>query len=132
MYSDDPFFVQLAHGIALFNGRQFYECHDVLEDLWLQESTDRQPLLQAIIQAAVAFHHFEHGRFGAARSMLLAAMDKLRNCPALSFGVEAFHFRLQLAEWKSQLDHRILEPREGPVTLPFPEIRYHDQQKEPE
>ena len=47
---------QFTKGIALFNQQEFYDCHDVIEDMWLQESSDEQPFLQGLIQSAVAFH----------------------------------------------------------------------------
>lgn len=47
----------LKRGIACFNARQFYECHEVLEDVWLEEKAPRKLFLQAIIHFAVAFYH---------------------------------------------------------------------------
>jgi predicted metal-dependent hydrolase len=47
----------LEHGIARFNAREFYECHEVLEDVWLEEKPPRKLFLQAIIHFAVAFYH---------------------------------------------------------------------------
>ncbi len=47
----------LEQGIARFNAREFYECHEVLEDVWLEEKPPRKLFLQAIIHFAVAFYH---------------------------------------------------------------------------
>jgi uncharacterized protein len=47
----------LEHGIARFNAREFFACHEVLEDVWLEESGPRKLFLQSIIHFAVAFYH---------------------------------------------------------------------------
>ena len=47
----------LEQGIARFNAREFYLCHEVLEDVWLEESGPRKLFLQSIIHFAVAFYH---------------------------------------------------------------------------
>lgn len=60
----------LARGIAAFNSRQFFECHDLLEDIWLEESGPRKQFLQAIIHFAVAFYHDGRAnRLGALRQL---------------------------------------------------------------
>lgn len=47
----------LEQGIAHFNAREFYQCHEVLEDVWLEEKGPRKLFLQSIIHFAVAFYH---------------------------------------------------------------------------
>ncbi len=56
-------------GIVLFNRREFFEAHEVWEGLWLDAcvGADRR-FVQALIQAAVALHHFGNGnRSGATK-----------------------------------------------------------------
>ena len=114
---------QLDRGIDLFNQREFYECHDTIEEIWLQESSDRQPFLQGLIQAAVAFHHYEHGKWGAARSMLQMAIDKLSPYPEPFDGLEIGHLLTALRSWKAALD-AALKQHERPehIDLPYPVI----------
>lgn len=60
----------LGQGIARFNAREFFECHEVLEDVWLVESGPRKRFLQAIIHFAVAFYHEgRENRLGALRQL---------------------------------------------------------------
>jgi predicted metal-dependent hydrolase len=48
----------------LFNGRQYYEAHDVLEALWLGCLDENRSFYQGLIQLAGAFVHFDkHARF---------------------------------------------------------------------
>jgi hypothetical protein len=55
-------------GIELFNRGEYFDAHEVWEDLWQDcPSCDRR-FYQALIQAAVAVYHFERGNnAGAAR-----------------------------------------------------------------
>ena len=50
----------LDRGISLFNDREFFECHEVLEEAWTPERGPRRLFLQALIHVAVGFYH--HGR----------------------------------------------------------------------
>jgi hypothetical protein len=56
--------------------RDYYECHEVLEELWLEEGRDL--FWQGLLQVAVGFHHFRNGNLGGARKLFAAAMEKLR------------------------------------------------------
>lgn len=45
------------HAIKLFNSKYFWECHEVLEEIWLIKQAPFKTFLQGIIQAAAAFYH---------------------------------------------------------------------------
>jgi|SRR5579862_4716181 len=58
------------HGIQLFNDGEFFECHEVLEDLWRPMRGPRRLFLQAVIHFAVAlYHHQQHNPAGARRQL---------------------------------------------------------------
>ncbi|HUI55964.1 MAG TPA: DUF309 domain-containing protein [Bryobacteraceae bacterium] len=60
----------LGRGIALFNRREFFECHEVLEEAWTPERGPRRLFLQSLIHIAVGFYHHERGNaLGAARQL---------------------------------------------------------------
>ena len=42
---------------ALFNKREYYRCHDVLESLWIKSEEPTRTLYHGILQCAVGFHH---------------------------------------------------------------------------
>jgi len=46
-----------AQGIEQFNQRQFYECHDTLEAIWIEAIELDKRFYQGILQVAVACHH---------------------------------------------------------------------------
>jgi predicted metal-dependent hydrolase len=61
---------QLLQAIREFNGREWFECHETVEDLWVGEEGEVRDFYQGIIQIAVAMHHWRNGNFGGAVSLL--------------------------------------------------------------
>lgn len=72
----------LREGIELFNRREFFACHEVLEAAWLVAAGEQKLFLQGLIQVAVAFHHLQQRNFVGARRLLQAGMEKLSQCSA--------------------------------------------------
>ena len=47
----------LERGIALFNRGEYFDCHEVLEEVWTSERGRRRLFLQSLIHVAVGFYH---------------------------------------------------------------------------
>jgi predicted metal-dependent hydrolase len=47
-------------GIDKFNEREFYECHDILEDVWFEIRGQDRKFYQGLIHLAVGFYHILH------------------------------------------------------------------------
>jgi hypothetical protein len=91
--------IEYIAGIDLYNAGEFHAAHDAWEERWMGEVGPREKLfLQAMIQSAVAFHHLDIGRPGAARQMYLRAKDKFARLGCAVF------MSLDLAEYQAQLD----------------------------
>ena len=67
----------LLEGIALFNRGEFFECHEVLEDLWREEDAPVRALYQGVIQIGVALHHLRRGNWRGAVKLLTAGTEKV-------------------------------------------------------
>ena len=76
-----------AEGIELFNAGQFFDCHEVWEELWQRESGAEKLFYQGMIQAAVAILHVERGNLRGARSTWDKARAKLEFLPAQHMGI---------------------------------------------
>ena len=106
-------------GIDLYNAGEFHAAHDAWEDRWRDDAGPREKLfLQALIQSAVAFHHLEIGRPGAARRMYQMAKEKFARLGTTHF------MSLDLADYQAQLDHALawLLTVPDPRTLAPPEL----------
>lgn len=70
---------QLLQGIREFNNREWFECHETVEDLWIGAEGEVRDFYQGIIQLAVALHHWRNGNFGGAVSLLKGGAGYLRH-----------------------------------------------------
>ncbi|MCD7473345.1 hypothetical protein HAX54_015130 [Datura stramonium] len=64
--------------VALFNSRDYYRCHDVLEALWNESQEPNRTLLHGILQCAVGFHHLFNQNHKGAMMELGEGLCKLR------------------------------------------------------
>ena|SRR5438876_960615 len=112
--------VEYIAGIDLYNAGEFHAAHDAWEERWMGPvAADEKLFLQAMIQSAVAFHHLQIGRPGAARQMYLAAKEKFAR-----LGRDEF-MSLDLQDYQAQLDYALswLLSVSDPRTLEQPEIK---------
>jgi uncharacterized protein len=68
---------QYREGIRLFNEEEFFDCHDVLEELWSETVGPERKFLQGLIQASIALFHFGNENFGGAKKLYLSATKNL-------------------------------------------------------
>jgi predicted metal-dependent hydrolase len=73
----DEYPAQYLEGLRLFNAEDFFESHEVLEDLWSETQDERKKFYQGLIQAAVALLHFGNGNLGGAKKVYLTSRKYL-------------------------------------------------------
>lgn len=97
--------------ISYFNAeRDYFECHEVMEELWLEEG--RHPLLQGLLQAAVGLHHWYNDNYTGAVKLMEAAQAKLSAYADVALGLDLARLRADLAASLSALAAR-------PADAPF-------------
>ncbi len=99
----------------LWNEQRYYEAHDVLEQLWLEEQNAETALFfQALIQAAGAFVHLQKNfeqpmhvkhsrRLRPATRLFALALRNLAGLPDEFRGVNLINFRQLLADVRNQI-----------------------------
>lgn len=95
---------ELRRGIALFNRSEFFEAHEVLEDVWRAAPADQKKHFQGLVQTAVAFHHFSTGNRIGMRSVLERAMRNLDGCAAEFHGIHIALLKKSVAQWLLAFD----------------------------
>lgn len=104
----------LKEGVHLFNEREFFDCHEVLEDAWREEHGPLRDLYQGLIKAAVAFYHADRMNYEGAIKVMRSGLPQLR--PYLDWpGLDLQAFIPECEAWldifieleptKGQLDH---------------------------
>lgn len=67
----------LVEGVELFNRGLFWETHEVLERVWLQDRPPRKRFLQGLIKVAAGYHHYRNGNPIGMHHLLTAGRDLL-------------------------------------------------------
>lgn len=118
-YENDPRFLK---GIGEFNQQLFFECHETLEELWLEERGEERQFFQGIIQIAAAYYKLQQGVPVGAIKLWRTGMAKLKLYPPvyLAMNVEALVQSVQLDLDKLEAAQQRGEPT--PV-LPLPAIQ---------
>lgn len=75
---------KMEEGIRLFNEQKYWECHESLEEIWLEDRTDNARYIYwAIIQVAATCIHYRDGKILGARGMIAKAKEKFRKAREL-------------------------------------------------
>lgn len=93
----------LQASIQQFNQKQFYECHDSLEALWMESSEAEKNLYQGILQVAVAFYHLGNHNWQGAVTLLGEGRRRLLTYPSNYMGLDLETFITEVNEILMQL-----------------------------
>lgn len=99
--SYEPLYV--AYLIYFNRDQDYFECHEVLEELWLEKNKD--PLYKGLLQVAVGLYHFRNSNIIGGRKMLHAAAQRLAPYPAVCLGIHLGKLRDAVLEYGDKLDH---------------------------
>ena len=81
---DDPRFLK---GIQEFNEGLFFECHETLEEIWLEEHGEDRLFYQGIIQIAAGYFKLEQGVPVGALKLWRTGLDKIAPYAPVFIGV---------------------------------------------
>ncbi len=102
-------------GLELFNAGEFFDAHEVLEDIWRPAYGDERRFLQGLIQIAVGLHHYTTGNRVGAQSLLARGAAKLADLHDPYLGVRVAALRQQVETWLRYLAGEAPQP-------PFPRL----------
>ena len=77
----------VIQGIEEFNRGEFFECHEYLEEAWMQETGRVRYLYQGILQVGVGFYHLQNGNWRGATGLLRNGTTRLNEFEPVTLGV---------------------------------------------
>lgn len=77
----------LLNGIELFNRREYFECHEVIEQAWNEESSSVRIMYQGILQIGVACYHIQNKNWPGAMKVLDRGVSKLQRFTPSCMGI---------------------------------------------
>ncbi|MEW5957081.1 MAG: DUF309 domain-containing protein [Chloroflexota bacterium] len=109
----------LLEGITLFNRGEFYACHEVIEEAWLEEPAPVRIMYQGILQLGVACYHIQNKNWRGAIKVLERGVPKLGRFSPACMGInisqlleDAAVIRQELVrlgpQWRGEFDQRLL------------------------
>jgi predicted metal-dependent hydrolase len=104
-----------VRGVAQFNERLFFECHETLEEIWSGVRGPSRDFFQGLIQVAVGFHHLGNDNRPGAIAVLRRALGRLERYPPRYAGVELAPLRDAVAVWLACLESGEKTPPRPPT-----------------
>ncbi|HEY2894005.1 MAG TPA: DUF309 domain-containing protein [Pirellulales bacterium] len=113
--SDESYSPLYLAGIQHFNVCDFYESHEVWEELWTDYQGPSRKFYQGLIQAAVALHHFGNGNTRGARKLYYSTRGYLEP-------YRPWHEGLDLEKFLSEFERCFADVTESEEEYPDIEI----------
>jgi hypothetical protein len=104
-------------GIRLFNEHEFFDAHEVWEDIWHMAYGIKHEFYQGMIQCSVALEHYRRSNPRGVLSLYKSYQTKFRDVPEVFMGLQVKEF---LAAMKRVLEPIISAdplPEKGAITL---------------
>jgi uncharacterized protein len=79
---------RLNEFIRFFNSKEFFDAHEVLEDLWIETEGERKDFYKGLIQCAVAFVHLDRGNYKGAKKLFRTSCGYLNRYPGEQEGID--------------------------------------------
>jgi predicted metal-dependent hydrolase len=98
----------LAYLVYFNRDRDYFECHEVLEELWLAK--DKDPLYKGLLQVAVGLYHFRNHNVRGGKMMLQGAADKLQHYPGITLGIDLEKLLGEVKAYVVRLEHYAQQP----------------------
>lgn len=114
---------QLLIAIRQFNNREWYECHETLEEMWGGSQGELRAFLQGTLRVAVALHHWRNGNLCGSLKLLDSGVDCLCRVPGVFLSVDVASFVREIMSMKTALEDRGNERSSHVVHACIPVIR---------
>ena len=108
--SYDPRYLK---GINYFNECEFFEAHEIWEELWADEQGPSRKFYQGLIQVAVCLHHFGNGNIRGAKKLYHSSRQYLETYSPRHCGIDLEKF---LTEFQSCCAEILASQDEFPST----------------
>jgi len=124
----DPRFLE---GIRYFNECEFFEAHEVWEDLWKDDTSGSREFYQGLIQVVVCLHHFGNGNTRGAVKLFHSSSNHLQPFMPWHLGLDLEKLLADLRTCcKAILDSEELFPKVAMDPDKIPEIQLTDRVSE--
>ena len=75
-----------------FNNHEWYEAHDVFEEIWNSVDGDERQVIQGILQVSVSQFHLSKGNLNGATILLGEGLGRIKTRTNLNLGIDLESF----------------------------------------
>lgn len=93
---DEAYDPRYLEGIEFFNQCEFFEAHEVWEELWKDIQGPDRRFYQGLIQVAVCLHHFGNGNIRGAKKLYFSSRGYLESYGSQHLGLDIDKLMKQL------------------------------------
>ena len=108
----------LVEGMKLFNQKEYFECHEIIEHAWNEEKAPVRLMYQGILQLGVACYHVQNKNWRGAMKLLERGLPKAKRFAPTCMGIniaqlvsDAEAIRQELIhlgpDWQGEFDERL-------------------------
>ncbi len=107
---------KFQEGCHCFDAGEYFEAHEVWEDLWAEAQGARYYFLQGMIQTAVGLHHATNENWKGTRSLFATALGYLDRGKEQSRPINVEKLKDQILDFEIALQKKLAREE---VELPF-------------
>ena len=93
----------LRVGVHMFNAGEYFEQHEVLEELWRAEPGPIRELYQGILQVGVGCYHLQRGNYHGAVTLLDRGLTRLATVAPDAAGIDVAGLMSQARRLRQRL-----------------------------
>ena len=91
-------------GLRAYEEKDFFEAHELWEELWSEYYLADRTLIQGLIQLAVSFVHLGNGNLNGAKSLMKKSADKFSSYSGLHRGINIDKLKQQIVIIKNEYE----------------------------
>ena len=91
-------------GLRAYKEKDFFEAHELWEELWSEYYLDDKTFIQGLIQLAVSFVHLGNGNLNGAKSLLNKSADKFSSFSGVHRGINIDNLKKKIMEIKNEYE----------------------------
>ena len=104
-------------GIRLFNSHEFFEAHEVWEEVWRTSTGINREYYQGLIQCAVALEHYRRGNPRGVVSLYNSYRKHFSHVPPIFMGLDINSFLQEMRGSLKPVLDRMPPPQRGEISL---------------
>jgi len=117
--SDESDLQLFAGACRHFDEGNYFEAHELWEDLWNEASGSRHAYLQCLIQVAVALHHASRENWAGTRKLLASSLSYLEKGRQGGDEVDLGLLKDRILDFEIALQKRLKGGNSSEEELPF-------------